>query len=71
MAFGQPIFRGENFRANLHVVERLRAEVAAPRGVPLSQIALAWVLGHPAISTARINRINFIKMAPYTRSCWD
>ena len=54
VAFGQPIFRGENFRANLRVVERLRAEVAAPRGVPLSQIALAWVLGHPAVSTALV-----------------
>jgi aryl-alcohol dehydrogenase-like predicted oxidoreductase len=54
VAFGQPIFRGDNFRANLAVVERLRREVAEPRGVPLSQIALAWVLGHPAISTALV-----------------
>jgi aryl-alcohol dehydrogenase-like predicted oxidoreductase len=54
VAFGQPIFRAENFRANLRVVDRLRAEVAAPRGVPLSQIALAWVLGHPAVSTALV-----------------
>ncbi len=54
VAFGQPIFRAENFRANLRVVDRLRAEVAVPRGVPLSQIALAWVLGHPAVSTALV-----------------
>ncbi|HXJ83602.1 MAG TPA: aldo/keto reductase [Candidatus Methylomirabilis sp.] len=54
VAFGQPIFRGENFRTNVAVVERLRREVAAPRGVPLSQIALAWVLGHAAISTALV-----------------
>jgi aryl-alcohol dehydrogenase-like predicted oxidoreductase len=54
VAFGQPIFRGENFRANVAVVERLRREVAAPRGVPLSQIALAWALGHPAMSTALV-----------------
>ena len=54
MAFGQPIFRGENFQANLGVVERLRREVAAPRGVPLSQIALAWVLANPAVSTALV-----------------
>jgi aryl-alcohol dehydrogenase-like predicted oxidoreductase len=39
VAFGQPIFRGE---------------IAEPRGVPLSQIALAWVLGQPAISTALV-----------------
>jgi aryl-alcohol dehydrogenase-like predicted oxidoreductase len=54
VAFGQPLFRGENFKANLGVVERLRREVAEPRDVPLSQIALAWVLGHPAVSTALI-----------------
>jgi aryl-alcohol dehydrogenase-like predicted oxidoreductase len=40
--------------ANLGVVERLRREVAAPRGVPLSQIALAWVLANPAVSTALV-----------------
>jgi aryl-alcohol dehydrogenase-like predicted oxidoreductase len=54
VAFGQPIFRGENLKTNVGVVERLRREVAEPRGVPLSQIALAWVLGHPAISTALV-----------------
>jgi aryl-alcohol dehydrogenase-like predicted oxidoreductase len=54
VAFGQPIFRGENMKANVAVAERLRREVADPRGVPLSQIALAWVLGHPAISTALV-----------------
>jgi hypothetical protein len=31
------IFRGDNFRANVAVAERLRREVADPRGVPLSQ----------------------------------
>jgi aryl-alcohol dehydrogenase-like predicted oxidoreductase len=35
-------------------VERLRREIAEPRGVSLSQLALAWVLGHPAISTALV-----------------
>jgi aryl-alcohol dehydrogenase-like predicted oxidoreductase len=54
VAFGQPIFRADNFQTNVKVVERLRREVAEPRGVPLSQIALAWVLGHPAISTALV-----------------
>jgi len=54
VAFGQPIFRGDNFATNLGVVERLRREVAEPRGVPVSQIALAWVLGHPAVSTALV-----------------
>jgi aryl-alcohol dehydrogenase-like predicted oxidoreductase len=54
VAFGQPIFRGENFVRNLGVIDRLRREIAEPRGVPLSQIALAWVLGHPAVSTALV-----------------
>src|SRR5215467_4719719 len=54
VAFGQPIFRGENFKTNIGVVDRLRKEIAEPRGVPLSQIALAWVLGNPAISTALV-----------------
>ncbi|PYN91588.1 MAG: general stress protein [Candidatus Rokuibacteriota bacterium] len=54
VAFGQPIFRADNFKTNVNVVERLRREVAEPRGVPVSQIALAWVLGHPAVSTALV-----------------
>jgi aryl-alcohol dehydrogenase-like predicted oxidoreductase len=54
VAFGQPIFRGDNFKTNVGVVERLRQEVAAPRGISMSQLALAWVLGHPAVSTALV-----------------
>ena len=54
VAFGQPLFRRENFQTNLGVIERLRREVAQPRGVPLSQIALAWVLANPAVSTALV-----------------
>ncbi len=54
VAFGQPIFRGDNLKTNVGVVERLRREVAEPRGVPLSQIVLAWVLANPAISTALV-----------------
>jgi aryl-alcohol dehydrogenase-like predicted oxidoreductase len=54
VAFGQPIFRGDNLKTNVGVAERLRREVAEPRGVPLSQIALAWVLANPAVSTALV-----------------
>jgi aryl-alcohol dehydrogenase-like predicted oxidoreductase len=54
VAFGQPIFRGPNLAANVAMAERLRREVAEPRGVPLSQIALAWVLANPAVSTALV-----------------
>jgi aryl-alcohol dehydrogenase-like predicted oxidoreductase len=54
VAFGQPIFRGDNFKTNVGVVERIRSEIAVPRGVTVSQIALAWVLGNPAVSTALV-----------------
>jgi aryl-alcohol dehydrogenase-like predicted oxidoreductase len=54
VAFGQPIFKGDNFKTNVAVAERLRKEIAEPRGVPLSQIALAWVLANPAVSTALV-----------------
>ena len=54
VAFGQPLFREDNLKTNVGVVERLRREIAEPRGVSLSQLALAWVLGHPAISTALV-----------------
>jgi aryl-alcohol dehydrogenase-like predicted oxidoreductase len=54
VAFGQPIFRGDNLKTNVAVADRLRREVADPRGVPLSQIALAWVLANPAVSTALV-----------------
>jgi aryl-alcohol dehydrogenase-like predicted oxidoreductase len=54
VAFGQPIFRGVNFKANVDVADRLKREVAEPRTAPLSQLALAWVLGNPALSTALV-----------------
>ena len=33
IAFGQPIFRGDNLKTNVGVVERIRREIAEPRGV--------------------------------------
>jgi aryl-alcohol dehydrogenase-like predicted oxidoreductase len=38
-----PRFQGENFARNLELVERVRA-IADEKGVPASQLALAWVL---------------------------
>jgi aryl-alcohol dehydrogenase-like predicted oxidoreductase len=38
-----PRFQGENFAKNLELVERVRA-IAAEKGAPASQLALAWVL---------------------------
>ena len=52
--FGQPLLRGANFQTNIAVVERIKHEVAEPRGVPVAQVALAWVLRNPTISTALV-----------------
>jgi aryl-alcohol dehydrogenase-like predicted oxidoreductase len=49
---GQPI-SAPTISANLGVVERLRARWPS-RAVSPSQIAFAWVLDHPAISTALV-----------------
>jgi aryl-alcohol dehydrogenase-like predicted oxidoreductase len=58
VAFGQPIFTPENLPKNVAVVERLRREVADPLGVPVSQVALAWVLRNPVVSTALVGARN-------------
>jgi len=54
VAFGQPILGGDNFKANVRLVNRLRDEVAAPRGLTVAQLALAWVLRNPAVTTAMV-----------------
>lgn len=46
--FGQALYR-QTMEADRKVVEAVAA-VAAERGVPRAQIALAWVLAKPAIS---------------------
>ncbi len=52
--FGQPLLKGDNLKTNVGVVDRIKSEVAEPRGVPMSQIALAWVLRNPVVSTALV-----------------
>ena len=54
VAFGQPILGGDNFRHNVRLVQRLRDEVATPRGVTVAQLALAWVLHNPVVTTAMV-----------------
>jgi len=44
-------FRGDRFRANLQIVDRLRS-FAAEEGLTLPQLTLGWVLQHPSISSA-------------------
>jgi aryl-alcohol dehydrogenase-like predicted oxidoreductase len=48
---GSADFRGEPFRANLRVVERLE-DFARERGVSLPQLAVAWTIAHPAVHVA-------------------
>lgn len=44
-------FSGEGFARNLEVVAALRA-FAARRGATIGQLAVAWVLAHPAVQVA-------------------
>jgi aryl-alcohol dehydrogenase-like predicted oxidoreductase len=46
-----PAFAGQTYRTNLRVVDEL-AGVAADLGCTLSQLAIAWVLAHPAVHVA-------------------
>jgi aryl-alcohol dehydrogenase-like predicted oxidoreductase len=46
-----PAFTGEGFARNLQVVAALHA-FAARRGATIAQLAVAWVLAHPAVQVA-------------------
>jgi hypothetical protein len=54
VAFGQPILGGDNFAHNVRLVRRLRDEVAAPKGLTVAQLALAWVIRNPLVTTAMV-----------------
>ena len=53
MAFGQPLFKGENFLDNLNKVDTLK-EIAADKGFSVAQLALAWVASEPTVSVALV-----------------
>ena len=61
-AFWLPLFQRPNFERELRVGERL-AEVAARYGRSLPQLAIAWVLGHPAVSVALVGMRNDRELA--------
>src|SRR6266446_7875029 len=46
-----PDFTGEQFRRNLHAVDRLK-DFARERAISLPQLAVAWTLSHPAVRVA-------------------
>lgn len=52
-AFGLPLFEGETFRKELLAAEQL-AKLAAKYDKSLPQLAIAWVLGNPAVSVALV-----------------
>lgn len=56
-AFGLPLFERENFLKALRVTERLKA-VAAAYGKSAAQLALAWVLSHPAVTVGLVGMRN-------------
>ena len=56
-AFGLPLFEGEDFARELEAVERIK-EIASRYDKSVAQLAIAWVLGHPAISVALVGMRN-------------
>ncbi len=56
-AFGLPLFERENFLKELRVVERLK-ELAAGYDKSVAQLAIAWVLGHPAVTVGLVGMRN-------------
>jgi aryl-alcohol dehydrogenase-like predicted oxidoreductase len=57
MAFRLPIFQRENFSKELRVVARLQA-LAARYDKTVAQLAIAWVLDHPAVTVALVGMRN-------------
>jgi aryl-alcohol dehydrogenase-like predicted oxidoreductase len=60
--FGLPLFEREPFLRELTVAERLK-QLAARHGKTLPQLAIAWVLGNPAVSVALVGMRNRRELA--------
>lgn len=56
-AFGLPLFQQENFLKELRVTARLK-ELAAGYNKSVAQLAIAWVLGNPAVTVALVGMRN-------------
>jgi aryl-alcohol dehydrogenase-like predicted oxidoreductase len=61
-AFWLPLFQRDNFKRELRVGARL-AELAARYGKSLAQLAIAWVLGNPAVTVALVGMRNDQELA--------
>lgn len=57
VAFGLPLFEREHFLKELRVTARLKA-LAGDYGRSVAQLAIAWVLGNPAVSVALVGMRN-------------
>lgn len=56
-AFGLPIFQPDELAKELRVVARLKA-LAASYGKTVAQLAIAWVLGNPAVTVALVGMLS-------------
>ena len=56
-AFGLPLFERDSFRKELRVTARLK-ELAAGYEKSVAQLAIAWVLGNPAVTVALVGMRN-------------
>jgi aryl-alcohol dehydrogenase-like predicted oxidoreductase len=56
-AFGLPLFEREHFLKELSAVKRLQ-ELAARYDKTVAQLAIAWVLSHPAVTVALVGMRN-------------
>ena len=56
-AFGLPLFQRENFLKAIQVTNRLK-ELAASYDKSVAQLAIAWVLGNPAVTVALVGMRN-------------
>lgn len=65
--FGQPLLTDENRSSNLAVVEELSG-IATSAGITLPQLALSWVLSHPAVSVALVGARNPAEIREATRA---
>lgn len=57
LAFGLPLFTRENFLKALRVTERLKS-LAADYNKSVAQLAIAWLLGQPAVTVALVGMRN-------------
>ena len=53
VAFKLPLFQTEEFAKELRVVERLKT-IAERNNKSVAQMAIAWTLGHPAVSVGLV-----------------